>query len=149
MVHGESLYRFPGAAPATATPIPPSGTMPSADAPGRGLAVSYPGPASWRVVTNGTGPQVVRLRLTDVPGWHASLDGHPVALERFSEIMLQVRVPGGRHVLVLHYWPQTFTVGIILALVAAIGLGGWLLGPVFSARKTQARSPPNASASTG
>ncbi len=86
------------------------------------MPVTHPDPASWKMVTSSTTPQVLRLRLTDLPGWHASIDNRPLALHRFSGIMLQARIPAGRHTVVLTYWPEDFTVGIILAGCAAAGL---------------------------
>jgi uncharacterized membrane protein YfhO len=74
------------------------------------------------MVTDVNTPQVLRLRLTDVPGWDASLDGKPLALESFGGVMLQARIPPGRHQVVLHYWPTTFTVGIVLCVIGAVGL---------------------------
>jgi uncharacterized membrane protein YfhO len=41
--------------------------------------------------------------------------------------MMEVRVPAGRHAVELHYWPNTFTVGIILALCSVFGLAIFLL----------------------
>ena len=69
-------------------------------------------------------PQILRLRLTDVPGWHASIDGRPVPLQHFAGVMLQVEVPAGRHTIELNYWPATFTIGLVLAGCAALGLAG-------------------------
>jgi uncharacterized membrane protein YfhO len=86
------------------------------------VAVSHPNPASWRMMTDVATPQVLRLRLTDVPGWHASIDGRPVPLSRFAGVMLQVDVPAGKHTVDLYYWPATFTFGIVLAAGAAAGL---------------------------
>ena len=74
------------------------------------------------MVTSSSAPGVLRLRLTDLPGWHASIDNRPLALRRFSGVMLQARIPAGRHTVVLTYWPTTFTVGIILAACSAAGL---------------------------
>ena len=82
------------------------------------------------MVTNAAQPQLLRLRLTDVAGWHASLDGKSLGLERFSGIMMQARIPPGSHVVELHYWPETFTVGLACgaggaAGLALAGLYGW------------------------
>ena len=74
------------------------------------------------MTTNSDVSSVLRLRLTDVPGWHATIDGRPLALDRFSGIMLQARIPAGRHTIELHYWPETFSLGIALALCAVAGL---------------------------
>ena len=86
------------------------------------VAVRHPDPDSWKLTTDKDSPQVLRLRLTDVPGWHASIDGHPLKLYPFAGIMLQALVPPGHHTIELHYWPTTFTEGIVLALCSALGL---------------------------
>lgn len=111
-VAGEGLYRVPGAADATL--VARGAGPPGPDAPGRPVAVSRPDPATWRVTTESTGPAVLRLRLTDVPGWHATLDGRPLALERWADVMLQATLPAGRHVVVLHYLPESFRDGTAL-----------------------------------
>jgi len=116
-IGAERLYRIPGAAPATLTAL----GLP-ADARGTPVAVTHPDPASWKVETHAATSQVLRLRLTDVPGWHASLDGHPLPLRPFNEVMLQADIPPGSHTVELHYWPERFTVGIVLALVSVLAL---------------------------
>ena len=86
-------------------------------------------PPRGRSPPEGSVPQLLRLRLTDVPGWHASIDGRPLPLARFSGIMLQARVPPGAHVIELHYWPETFSIGIVCAACGAAGLAiGVLVG---------------------
>ena len=67
-------------------------------------------------------PQVLRLHLTAVPGWHATIDGRPLRLDQFSGAMLQARIPAGRHTVELRYWPGTFSVGLGLALASAVTL---------------------------
>ena len=76
----EDLYRIPGAALATLTPIPPRGPFPPAEAAGTPVRVSDPNPAQWRLVTDSSKEQVLRLHLTDVPGWRATIDGRPLSL---------------------------------------------------------------------
>jgi hypothetical protein len=120
----EDLYRIPGAALATITPIPPRGPFPPAEAAGTPVKVSDPDPAQWRLVTDSSKEQVLRLHLTDVPGWRATIDGRPLNLEQFSGIMLQARIPPGRHVIELRYWPTAFSAGLVLALVAVVVLAG-------------------------
>jgi uncharacterized membrane protein YfhO len=74
------------------------------------------------ITTDTSSPQVLRLRLTNLPGWHASIDGKPLKLDSFAGVMLQARIPAGRHQIELHYWPDSFTVGLILAACSAGGL---------------------------
>ncbi len=123
----ELLYKIPGAAAATLVPLSAGGAAPGVDAPGRPVAVTYPTPASWKVVTDSSRAEMLRLRLTDTPGWHATIDGHALTLEPFDKVMLQARIPAGSHVVTLHYWPTTFTLGIVLATGGAVGLAAMLL----------------------
>ena len=131
----EDLYQIPGAAPATLTPIPPGGDLPSPGASGTPVPVIDPNPARWRIVTVASTAQVLRLHLTDVPGWHATIDGRTLDLDQFSGIMLQARIPPGRHVIELHYWPKAFAIGLVLALGSFLALVGALVGTQLSRRK--------------
>ena len=121
-VGDEELYRIPGAAKATLTPLSTGGALPSADARGTPVSVTHPDPASWMLGTDARTPSVLRLRLTDVPGWHGTIDGKPLALQRFSGVMLQARIPAGAHTVELRYRPAAFSVGIIVAICSAGGL---------------------------
>jgi hypothetical protein len=123
----EDLYRIPGAALATVTSIQPRNPLPSPEASGTPVPVTDPNPARWKIVTDASTAQVLRLHLTNVPGWHATIDGHPLALDQFSGIMFQARIPPGLHVIELHYWPTAFTIGLVAALVAVLVLIGALL----------------------
>jgi uncharacterized membrane protein YfhO len=73
-----------------------------------------------------------------VPGWHATIDGKPLSLQPFSGIMFQANIPPGRHTIELHYWPESFTIGIVLAACAAAGL---LLVPVVRRRRLVKPAP--------
>jgi len=135
----------PTAAAATVVALGPGRSAPGLDASGPAVPVTHPGPATWRLTVRAGRPSVVRLRLTDVPGWHATLDGRPVALERFAGVMLQARVPPGRHVLVLRYRPGTFTAGLALAGVAALGLLAMVVTATWR-RRSPGRPRPGAHA---
>jgi hypothetical protein len=126
-VGNENLFRIPGAARATLTPTGASGAFPPTEAMGEPVRVTNPNPSEWKIKTDANAYRVLRLRLTDVPGWHATIDGHPLPLHRFAGVMLQTRVPPGRHTVVLKYWPTTFTFGLILAPLCALGLIGWIV----------------------
>jgi hypothetical protein len=136
-VRSEDLYRMPGAAAATVTPLTPEGRLPADGSSGAPVAVGHPNPSSWRMTVDGAVPQTLRLRLTNVPGWHATIDGRPARLQSFARVMLQVEVPAGRHTVELSYWPATFSLGLALCAVAAFGLAGaW----VFSAFRRRRRA---------
>jgi hypothetical protein len=119
----EDLYRVPGAAQATLIRIASlDAALPRIDAPGVPVRVDDSNPGRWSLTTDASTPTVLRLHLSDVPGWHASMDGRPLGLESLAGFMLQARIPPGHHQIQLSYWPATFTVGLVLALVTAIAL---------------------------
>ena len=124
VVGGEDLYRIPNAGLATLTPLDVDHRLPPDSAPSKPVSVTHSSPSSWKLVSNASGRRVLRLRLTDVPGWHASIDGQPVPLQRFAGVMLQVEVPAGHHTIELYYWPATFTAGLALAGCAVVSLVG-------------------------
>ena len=118
-VGNEKLYRIPGTSAATLSALTSTGALPGEDAPGTPVPVTHPDPATWRIVTTGDRRQVLRLHLTDVPGWHGTIDGRPLPLQRYLEMMFQARVPPGRHVIILRYRPPAFTAGLVLAAAGA------------------------------
>jgi hypothetical protein len=141
-VGGEELFRIPGSAPATVSPLPGPGRSLADDAPGTPVTVTHPSAASWRVVTSAPAPQELRLRLTALPGWHATIDGHGLALARWANgAMLEARVPAGRHVVELRYWPELFTVGIAAAAVVVVGIATACIAVAWSRRRRQVRAP--------
>jgi hypothetical protein len=114
-VGNEDLYRIPDSANATLTPATSPGEPPSADDSGKPVRVDHHSPSSLSIVTSSRSDQVLRLRMTDEPGWHATIDGRPLQLEPFADVMIQARIPAGRHLIELHYWPTLFSVGLIVA----------------------------------
>ena len=121
-VGDEALYHISRSGLATLTPLTPSGALPPIKAVGTPVYASRPDRARLEIKTSGNDPQVLRLRITDVPGWHATIDGKPLQLESYAGVMLQARVPAGDHTVVVRYWPSSLTVGIVLAIVSAVGL---------------------------
>jgi hypothetical protein len=119
----EELFSIPDAGDATTTPAPAVTASLPTDAPGTPVPVTHPDPASWRVAVDTTTASVLRLRLTNVPGWRATIDGRPVALSPWANgLMLETRVPAGSHVVELHYWPVAFSAGLGVAGVVVVGL---------------------------
>ncbi len=132
----EDLYRVPGAAAATVVAVTGTATRAGPSAAGTAVTVTYPDPSSWRIVTEATSPEDLRLRLTDVPGWRATIDGHPLDLQRFGGIMLQARIPAGSHTVEVRYWPRSFSLGIALA---AVSVGGLAAATVMAWRRRRSR----------
>ena len=144
-IGNEELYRIPGASVATLTPEPSDGSLPPVTASGTPVTVKYPDPASWKLTTRASRPQILRLRLTDVPGWHASIDGKPLTLIRFDRVMLQAKIPAGKHTIELHYWPESFTIGIVIGVGTAIVL---VLALAFGGRWTRRHPRPSVATSS-
>ena len=137
----EDLYRIPNSGPATLTPLSGHGVLPSIHAMGTVVPVTYPSPSSWKITTDASTAQVLRLRLNNTPGWQATIDGQPLRLSTFADVMLQARIPPGRHTIELHYWPDSFTVGIVLALIAAVLLVVAVVVGELRSRRGRGRGP--------
>ncbi|HVM63687.1 MAG TPA: YfhO family protein [Acidimicrobiales bacterium] len=123
-VGGEELFRIPGAAFAVAYPLPPGSAPPSIDAVGTPVMRSQPDASRWSMHLQAPTAQLVRIHLTAVPGWHATIDGHPLALKPYTNLMFEARIPPGSHTVELSYWPSAFSAGLLLAVLSALGLAG-------------------------
>jgi hypothetical protein len=134
-IGNEELYRIPGAAVAILIRDPSSGRLPSLDASGKPVAVSHPNSAAWKMHTDSSSRTVLRLHLTNVPGWHATIDGKPLQLQPYDHVMLQAVIPPGAHTIELHYMPDTFLTGLVIALLAAVFLVAMLVISALRARR--------------
>lgn len=131
-VGDEGLFFVPGAAPATLGPVAPSPPAGGPDGTGTPVTVTHPDDATWRMAVHAPAESTLYLRVTDVPGWRATVDGRPVPVRRWDSVMVQVTVPAGDHDVVLTYWPQRLTLGLAIAGVTAAALviaavTGWFL----------------------
>jgi hypothetical protein len=117
----EDLYKIPGSGLATVAPTVQGSSSAHSQIETVVPRVSHPDPGTWQVVTTASHTQNLRLRLTDVPGWHATLDGRPLELRPYGGIMLQATVPAGHHVVSIRYFPTSFILGVVLAALAVVG----------------------------
>ena len=121
VVGTEDLYAVPDSGPATLAPAADGGSVSGRGTP---LAVTHPDTATWRIETAADHPSVLFLRLTDVPGWGATVDGASVPVRQWDKVMIEVPVPAGRHTVMLTYWPPKFTEGLWLAALTVLALAG-------------------------
>jgi uncharacterized membrane protein YfhO len=81
------------------------------------------------------------VHITDLPGWNATIDGHPLVLHDWGGTMLTASVPPGRHVIVIRYAPAAFRIGVVLAFLTAAIL---LVVVIWSLRRSSRRKPATA-----
>lgn len=98
---------------------------------------SQPFAGTYTVEVHDTAASTVVARITDVPGWHASIDGRPAKLYRFGGIMQSLLVPRGDHRIRLWYEPSELRTGVVIALSAALTL--LLAGGISLRRGTSGR----------
>ncbi|MBU6455077.1 MAG: YfhO family protein [Cyanobacteria bacterium REEB67] len=65
-------------------------------------------------------PTYVILNDIFYPGWQAKIDGQAARILPANYIMRAVFAPAGKHRIVFVYEPQTFKIGLILSLLAAL-----------------------------
>jgi hypothetical protein len=118
----EDLYSIPGSNVATLS-TESDGRSGRASA---SMETSDPDPANLSVVTHATQNGNLRVRVTNVPGWHATIDDRPLTLEKSSAFELRAHIPPGTHHVQFRYWPPLFTAGLVAALVALTALAGAL-----------------------
>jgi hypothetical protein len=95
------------------------------------VSTRHPGDARYSLTVRVKRPTKLALRITDVPGWHVTADGRPLAVHGYEGSFLEVTVPAGTHTVVAYYWPRDFTYGIVLALLALLALVLWPFLPAF------------------
>lgn len=71
---------------------------------------------------------------TAYPGWQAAVDGAPVEILSADGMFRAVAVPAGEHQLELAYRPALFQAGVLLSLLAWLGLSA---GALYSWRKAR------------
>jgi hypothetical protein len=65
---------------------------------------------------------LIRIAVPFAPGWHAAVDGMPVAVLPVDYALSGVVVPVGQHQLTLQFRPQYFLMGAALSIAAIIGI---------------------------
>ena len=136
-LHGEGLFRVPGSGRATL--ISASGKVSV-------VRASEPTPETWKLEFSAKTRSRLELRITDEPGWQATIDGRPLRLSRSHAVMLAASVPPGRHVVLLRYWPRAFSVGLGISALALLALALGVAAPLFArlASLRRARAAPSA-----
>lgn len=97
-------------------------------APGSGATVSswsQPSNRSFRLQVRAPRAARLLLAVTDVPGWHVSADGRPLAVARANGVMMAVEVPAGTRLVTMSYLPERFVDGVAVALVSLVALVGY------------------------
>ena len=75
--------------------------------------------------THGTAGQAILVTSEPFyPGWKAYVDGVPVKVYRANYAFRAVVVPKGKHVVSFTYEPDSFKMGLTLAILGAIGIVG-------------------------
>lgn len=111
-VAGERLYAVPGAAR--------FGFVGVAASRDRVTATAHPVASTWTVRVRAPVRAELVVRITDVPGWHATVDGHAVVLGTPDGLMMQVSVAPGTHTIHLWYLPSRFVDGLFIALIVLL-----------------------------
>jgi hypothetical protein len=63
----------------------------------------------------------------DYPGWFAAIDGQPVEIARYNNLLRSVQLPPGEHTVELEFRPMSVYIGIGLSILGWLIFGGSLL----------------------
>ena len=134
MIADERLYSVTGSAQFS---IAQFGTHPSNE---NIASVSDNGNGRYTFETNVSpkmsSPTLI-MRVTNLPGWHLSVDGHPVAISQYEQVMMSAPLTPGHHQIVLSYWPKRLSDGIDLAVAAMVAFALILVFKLRARRRTR------------
>lgn len=116
------VYERPGASP-----------LAHMDGPGQ-ARIERRLPGEWRIAWQAPAPSRLVVAETWDPGWQASLDGRPVAVEPRQGVLMAVPVGPGSGAVELRYHPDGFVPGMILS---ALGLCVLAAGIVLGRRRLE------------
>jgi hypothetical protein len=104
------------------------GALPLARLEGGGrLRIERRLPGDWRIAVQAPAGGRLVIAETWDPGWRASVDGRPAAVERLQGILMAVPLrPGAGHV-ELRYHPDGFVPGLLLSLAGVCAAAGGAL----------------------
>ncbi len=131
------IYKVPGVSIATLTPLNGASRAPLF-ATGTPVSLTQPDPATWNMTVVAKAPSVLRMRIPNIAGMHATIDGKPLALRPYANVMLEASVPPGTHAIEFWYLPDSFKVGLGLAALSAVALGALVLGDTRRRRRRDA-----------
>lgn len=84
--------------------------------------IAADGPESVTIDATARRPGYLILDDSAYPGWHASLDGHPVRWIPANENFRAVPIPAGRHVIRFTYRPASVLAGAILSALSLLAV---------------------------
>jgi hypothetical protein len=128
---GERLYAVPGASQFSL--VSSNGT-----AAGHVLSAQAGAPGSWTVRVVASAPSTLVMRVTDVPGLHATVNGQPLVLARYDGVMLSTTVPAGTDTVRLWYMPGRLVIATWVALASIVLMVAWLASPLVVRRLREA-----------
>lgn len=91
------------------------------------VAIDAYAPQRLALSVDAAGDVLVGTSLVNWPGWKAAVDGRPASIIGFNHAFVGLRVPRGRHEVVVRYAPDAFFRGLWIS-VATLVLGVALLG---------------------
>jgi Bacterial membrane protein YfhO len=124
---GDPFVTPPGALDLYGIPGSSIATLSTGDGQVHPVRMSSSNPARMTLVTRSNEAGELRVRVTNVPGWRATIDGKSVPLEPSSVYGLELRVPAGAHRVEFTYWPPLFSLGIVIATVTFLALAALLI----------------------
>ena len=125
---GERLYAVSGASRFSLVADVGSG------ATGTVSSVEHPVTSSWSFTIDASAPSQLVLRVTDYPGWYATIDGRALPLSLYKGVMMKAPVPAGRYLVHVWYMPERLVIGTWLALAALAALFTWAAWPLARRR---------------
>lgn len=84
-----------------------------------------------KIVVSANGPGRLVLSEVDYPGWHATIDGEPAAMETFQGILRSVQLEHGRHAVEFVFRPKSLYSGLLLCLLGML----WLVWDMRNGRR--------------
>ena len=137
-IGGENLFQVPASGTVMLKAIGSRASLLKGDS--RAVRVRYGGGGRVTFAVKLAHSESVRINVTDLPGWRATVDGRAVALHPTHGLYFLARLPAGTDRVTLTYWPRLFSVGLVLAVVAALILAvGGLLRLMPVARRRSGR----------
>ena len=96
-------------------------------------------PTSTRLHVTRSGAGWVLARISDFPGWHATVNGHAAKIVAADAAFMAVRVPAGTSDVAFDYRPVSVMIGLIVTGASAAALFAIALGAVLRRRSRRAQ----------